>query len=142
PKPADLPEGIAVTCATTLSEPWLWHFAEFSDLAASTVSALRGILHNITLRVCFTTLYAGAEPVACGLGVVEGPLLGLFDIVTAAQARGKGHGTQLLQVMLAWARQNGVEMAYLQVMDDNVPARRLYDKLGFGEIYKYWYRVR
>jgi N-acetylglutamate synthase len=72
---------------------------------------------------------------------VEGSLLGLFDIVTAATARGRGYGTKLLLALLAWGRENDAEHAYLQVMDENIPAQRLYAKLGFTEIYKYWYRV-
>ena len=66
----------------------------------------------------------------------------MFDIVTHLQARRQGYGTQLVLSILAWARQRGAHTAYLQVMLHNAPALRLYSKLGFGEIYQYWYRVK
>lgn len=60
---------------------------------------------------------------------------------TAPEHRKKGYGTQLVASMLQQAQQNGATHAYLQVMKENVPARRLYAKLGFQELYDYWYRV-
>jgi N-acetylglutamate synthase len=134
-------EGMQVKCETTFSESWLADFATFSQTTDAALPKLVGILKQILPLHCFITLYHQSTPVACGLGVVEGSLLGLFDIVTAASARGKGYGTQLLLALLAWGKDNGATYAYLQVMDENIPAQRLYEKLGFAEIYKYWYRV-
>jgi N-acetylglutamate synthase len=134
-------DGMQVKCETTLSESWLADFVTFSQTTDAAVPALVGILEQILPLHCFVTLYHQSTPVACGLGVVEGSLLGLFDIVTAATARGRGYGTKLLLALLAWGRENDAEHAYLQVMDENIPAQRLYAKLGFTEIYKYWYRV-
>ena len=103
---------------------------------------MRAILQNIAPACCFVTQWVGGSPVACGLGVLEGSLFGLYDIVTDPNERGKGYGVHLLHTLLAWAREKGASHAYLAVMDDNAPARRLYDKWGFVEAYKYWYRVR
>jgi N-acetylglutamate synthase len=134
-------DDMQVKCETTFSESWLADFVTFSQATDAAGPALVGILEQILPLHCFITLYHQSTPVACGLGVVENSLLGLFDIVTTASARGKGYGTQLLLALLAWGRDHGVEHAYLQVMDENTPAQRLYAKLGFAEIYKYWYRV-
>jgi ribosomal protein S18 acetylase RimI-like enzyme len=43
--------------------------------------------------------------------------------------------------MLRWAQEHVAAHAYLQVMNSNAPARHLYAKLGFLEIYQYWCRV-
>jgi ribosomal protein S18 acetylase RimI-like enzyme len=43
--------------------------------------------------------------------------------------------------LLSWGRKMGAEQAYLQVMLSNEPALSLYEKLGFREAYRYWYRV-
>ena len=43
---------------------------------------------------------------------------------------------------MAWGRENGATTAYLQVVDANAVARRLYQTLGFEDAYKYHYRRR
>ncbi len=139
--PDSLPDGHAVV-ESTLSDAWLDSYTAFSNNAPQTLPARRAILENIAPACCYVTQWIDGMPVACGLGVLEGALFGLYDIVTSPEQRGKGYGVHLLHSLLAWARENGASHAYLAVMDDNAPARRLYDKWGFGEVYKYWYRVR
>ena len=136
-----LPDSHAVT-ESTLSDGWLESYTGFSNTQPETLAPMRAILENIAPACCYVTQWADGAPVACGLGVLEGPLFGLYDIVTSPTERGKGYGVYLLHSLLAWARAQGASHAYLAVMDDNAPARRLYDKWGFVEVYKYWYRVR
>ena len=122
--------------------PWLDLFCRMNRIAEKHRASLAGILAHITGRRAFATLSVGGQPVACGLGVLEGENLGLFDIVTAPQHRRKGHSNRLMNGLMAWANQAGATRAYLQVMLDNGPALRLYEKMGFAEIYRYWYRLK
>ncbi|RLT43614.1 MAG: GNAT family N-acetyltransferase [Chloroflexi bacterium] len=139
--PDTLPDGHAVV-ESALSDAWLGSYTTFSATPPETLAPMRAILENIAPACCFVTQSVGGVPVASGLGVREGPLFGLYDIVTSPTQRGKGYGVHLLHTLLAWARENGASHAYLAVMDDNAPARRLYDKWGFVEVYTYWYRVK
>lgn len=139
--PVAIPDSHAVI-ESTLSDAWLDSYTTFSATPPETLAPMRAILDNIAPACCYVTQWVGGVPVASGLGVLEGPLFGLYDIVTSPTQRGKGYGVHLLHGLLAWARENGASHAYLAVMDDNAPARRLYDKWGFVEVYKYWYRVR
>jgi len=66
----------------------------------------------------------------------------LFDIVTHPNFRNRGYGRQLVLDLLSWGKERGARIAYLQVMLDNAPALRLYSKVGFEEIYRYWYRIK
>jgi GNAT superfamily N-acetyltransferase len=84
---------------------------------------------------------AAGEPVSCGLAVVHGQCLGLFDIATRADQRGKGLATRLCQGLLAWGRAQGCDTAYLQVMASNLGAVHVYERLAFRRRYHYWYRV-
>ena len=77
---------------------------------------------------------------ACGQFAIENQLVGLYDIFTAAPARGHGLATALCRLLLAEARRRGARHAYLQVEADNLPARAVYRKLGFSDAYSYHYR--
>ena len=75
------------------------------------------------------------------MGVVSAQALSIVDVVTAAEYRQQGYGTTLLGQLFAWAQRAGASDAALQVQADNAPARALYTRLGFREVYQYWYRV-
>lgn len=139
--PAEIPGGQA-HLERALTAEWLASYTDFSAVHAQDLPPIRGILENLGLSCCFVTQWVDGRPVAAGLGVKEGGLFGLYDIVTSPNEQGKGYGVHLLHALLDWAWAEGASHAYLAVMDDNAPARRLYDKWGFREVYKYWYRVR
>jgi ribosomal protein S18 acetylase RimI-like enzyme len=79
--------------------------------------------------------------VATGLTIVEDGVAGLFDIVTHAEARRRGHARRVVATLLALGHAMGARHAYLQVESGNTPARLLYKQFGFAERYCYWYRV-
>ena len=102
----------------------------------------RSILKTILGETLFASLSIEDDPVACGLGVLEGEIVGIFDVLTRQARRNMGYGTRLMAGLLARACQAGARHAYLQVMYSNAPARHLYTKLGFQELYTYWYRIQ
>lgn len=113
-----------------------------SDTNGNNIATMRQMLSSIIPQKCFISLYQQENVVACGLGVLERGFLGIFDIVTDWNYRNQGFGEQLVLNLLKWGKENGAKHAYLQVMLNNQPASRLYRKLGFQEIYRYWYRVK
>ena len=120
---------------------------------AERVGALRGSplaqrqAHSerlLTLPAPFSAfeLRADGQPVACGQFALEGDLVGLYDVFTAAAERGKGLAGALCSHLLARARARGARHAYLQVEGDNHAARTVYHRLGFADGYSYHYRAR
>jgi len=101
----------------------------------------KAILGRVIGRICPLVLRHRKEITACGLGILQGDLLGLFDIVTRESIRRRGYGRAVTEGLLAWGRGQGAAYAYLQVMVNNEPAQRLYAGLDFSEQYRYWYRV-
>jgi len=82
-----------------------------------------------------------AERVVCTAQVaVEDEFAGIYDVVTAEDARGRGHATLACAWLTSWAWQHGAHAAYLQVSADNAPALAIYRKLGFATLYTYHYR--
>ena len=124
------------------ADDWAEHYQQISGKASAHAPIQRQILNRITGQVSFITLCDAGQPVACGLGVLENGYLGVFSVLTAPSEWGKGWGAQLMSCLLRWARQKGGQHAYLQVDADNPPALRLYQKMGFTELYPYWYRIK
>lgn len=134
--------GLTVQGSDELTGEWLERFMRLNEVPAESRDVLWRTLANLLPAYRFLTLWDGPQPVACGLGVCQNGFLGFFDIVTATHARRQGHGLRLMEALLEWGQSLGAHTAYLQVMDSNRAARQLYSRLGFAEIYKYWYRVQ
>jgi GNAT superfamily N-acetyltransferase len=88
----------------------------------------------------FVVVRDGERVVCTAQVAVEGELAGIYDVVTAEDARGRGHATLACAWLMSWAWQHGAHAAYLQVSADNAPALAIYRKLGFATLYTYHYR--
>ncbi len=120
---------------------WIDGFCECSRTEARKDTIAR-ILRNVISRKVVASLSVGSEIVACGYGAVDRGQVGLFDIVVEEGMKGKGFGERIVSAILDGAKAMGAECAYLQVVAANAPALGLYGKLGFSELYRYWYRKK
>jgi ribosomal protein S18 acetylase RimI-like enzyme len=77
---------------------------------------------------------------ACGQSAREGDLVGLYDIYTREDQRGRGLASLLCERLLSQAGSEGAAVAYLQVEATNASALRVYQRLGFVDGYTYHYR--
>ena len=64
----------------------------------------------------------GGRVAATGLAMIEGDWVGLFDIVTHAELRRRGHARTIVAALLREAWELGARHAYLQVQADNESA--------------------
>jgi GNAT superfamily N-acetyltransferase len=83
-------------------------------LAALLAGKVVGIAHYLYHRSCWTA----------------GDYCYLQDLFVAAEARGKGVGTELIREVETIARASGASRIYWLTKEDNVSARALYDKLA------------
>jgi ribosomal-protein-alanine N-acetyltransferase len=81
---------------------------------------------------------AGREPRTEILGFLVARHLAaeweLENVVVAAAGRRKGLGRQLIEALLAHARETDSEAVFLEVRESNAAARRLYEAAGFHQI--------
>jgi N-acetylglutamate synthase len=134
-----LPEGIV--SGSAFDEPWIEGFCGCGEKGKS-IGTIRRILGNVVCEKVVVAKVLGGRVVGCGYGAVERGWAGVFDIVVERAARGRGFGEEIVRSILGKATAMGAERSYLQVVSGNVPAERLYSKLGFRELYRYWYRVK
>lgn len=131
-----------VTLAADANDQWLNAYFRLNNVQEKYMPTMRQMLLHIAPQKCLAAVYVNGQIAAVGLGVLDRGFLGLFDIVTEPTMRQKGYGHQLMLYLLNWGKANGADYAYLQVMLSNSPALYLYEKLGFHEVYRYWYRVK
>jgi len=125
-----------------ITDKWLDNFCHIAGLSETHKNTAKMMLSTLVPQSCFMSLLHEGKAIAFGLGVLERGFLGLYDIATAPDYRGRGFGEQLVLNLLQWGKANGAAQSYLQVMLDNEPALKLYAKLGFQEAYRYWYRIK
>lgn len=131
-----------VELLTQPNDQWQNHFFRMNSVKEQFFPVMQYMLNSISLPICCAAVYLHDQVAAVGLGVLDDGFISLYDIVTAPEQRNQGLGKQLLLHLLNWGKSQGARQACLAVVAANAPAVRLYDKLGFREVYPYWYRVR
>ncbi|MGX8711915.1 MAG: GNAT family N-acetyltransferase [bacterium] len=132
-----------VEVSEKIDEEWLNAAVCFSDIHHKAMQNIqKRILRKIAGRTVFVKVRQDKRVVGCGLGVLDGGSIGLYDIRVDENHRRSGFGTRICRTILqAGKAANGME-AYLQVSCENHKAISLYQKLGFHVLYHYWFRVK
>ncbi len=123
-------------------DAWLDVYDRCGERPGAGRAVHRALLESVRGERVLAALEDGGALAGCGVGVRDGGLAGLFDLAVAPAERGRGLGRRLVEALLGWAAGGGARTAYLQVLATNAAAIRLYERLGFGEAYRYWYRAR
>lgn len=110
------PEALAALHARAFTTPRPWNAAEFAGWLADPLAFI---------------LVEGDAGFLLGRAVAgEAELL---TVAVAPEARGRGLGQRLVSRFLYQARLRGAEVAFLEVAEDNAPARAVYTRAGFAE---------
>ena len=135
------PPQLTTRVGSTPDEEWLTVAGEHGRFAGNREIYL-GILNRIATPLGFAVARRANRAIAAGLGVVDGPWLGIFNMATLPDERRQYAATAVLGALVGWASAHGAGSAYLQVEESNHPARALYRALGFVHAYSYHYRTR
>lgn len=104
---------------------------EAEDTAEGGLAALRramGIGHGFPL--CHYLGRLAGEPVATASLLPAGGIVGIYDVSTVPEARGRGIGTSMTLAALQVARTLGYGIAFLQ---PSAMGRPLYERIGFRQ---------
>ena len=88
------------------------------------------------------SIHDGSRIVATGLGILDRDFIGVYAIHVHPDYRRKHYASAICRTILAGGYRKGAKHAYLQVVEDNESAIRLYESLGFSYLYKYWFRLK
>ncbi|MDR0272349.1 MAG: GNAT family N-acetyltransferase [Clostridiales bacterium] len=132
-----------VVISDKITSEWHEDFFRLSEITDVMKKETDKIIHsNIINKKLYASISENGKCIAAGMCVVEREYVGLYDIVTDKNFRGKGLGFDICAALLNNSMQLGAKHAYIQVVAENTPAVALYKKLGFENCYQYWYRVK
>jgi GNAT superfamily N-acetyltransferase len=131
-------DGVTVRLADRPDEAWLARFR--TDDPGSRTDAAMHLLAGHD-RVVFASVDDGDGCAAIARGVVDERWCGLACVDVVPGQRRAGLGRAVSAAVMRWGAHQGARRAYLQVMDDNPPAWRLYEQLGFALHHGYAYRT-
>lgn len=77
-----------------------------------------------------------------GLGILDRDYIGIYAIHVREDLRRMGLARQICTALLSEGSKKGARKAYLQIVEGNLPASKLYESLGFRPLYQYWFRVQ
>lgn len=118
---------------------WLADDAALNGGGGARHTVTKALFENLAPCAAFVRLLAGDHTAALGLAVVERGWMGIYNVAVAPELRQRGIGRMLMQTLINWGVAEGATYGYLQVMLNNPTALHLYARLGFQEVYQYWY---
>jgi ribosomal protein S18 acetylase RimI-like enzyme len=133
-------DGIIVS--SDFERQWVENFISFSRIEEKHKSTFKTILDNIGIEKIIILKKSENGIAGCGYGAIDRNYLGIFDVVVKEKLRGKGYGSEIVEALLSEAAKRGVENSYLQVFSHNAAARHLYEKMGYREKYRFWFRKK
>ena len=110
-----------------------------SEIHRKVVPSMYNAIPKETICVC---VRKDGEIAATGLGILDREYIGIYAIHVREDLRRQGLARKICCTLLNEGAKKGADKAYLQVVEGNVPARKLYESLGFTQLYTYWFRVK
>lgn len=120
---------------------WLQVLSESSGKCGTDQAVHMKILRRIRAPRARTVHSKGFPSLTCGLGMLVGEKVGLFDIAIRQDHQRRGLARRLCGGLLGWGARQDAQTAFLQMVESNLPAISLYEQLRSKIAYRYWYRV-
>ena len=134
----------AVTFYDHIPEEWIFSLFDLKNTTDPIHRKVVPSMYNAIMKetVCACVRDENGVITGTGLGILDRDYIGIYAIHVRDDLQRKGLGRQICTGLLQKGLERGAKNAYLQVVKNNEKARRLYESLGFQEIYSYWFRVK
>lgn len=123
------------------NQSWLQQFIGLKKVPAERQPIYASIFEAIQADKCFASLRIDGEVAALGTVVSQGNFAYISNLMVAPSYRRRGLAACIMGELTRWAIERGAAELYLQVLQDNVAAVRLYQTLGFDIVARHHYRV-
>jgi N-acetylglutamate synthase len=137
PGPGDCGAAPSVTFAARPDEAWLARYRyQGVELPARAVRLLLSAPWQ-----AFASLAVDGETAAVGRVSVGAGWAGITAVDVDPRYRRRGLGTLMTWALAGKAARQGARRLFLQVEEDNLAGRALYERCGFAGVHRYHYRV-
>ena len=121
-------------------DEWIDEYFECSEKDSRLKSTYALMLKKIKNKGVWVTYKENGKSAGFGYAIMENGYSGIYNLFVPQEYRGRGYAQAIMDKLLYESRRLGAACSYLQVEEENLPAERLYDKLGFEQAYRYYYR--
>lgn len=131
-----------VSISQTIHREWIDSLLSLNGTTNEIHKKIVPTMYNAIAKdtICVSIERQGAI-IGTGLGILDREYIGVYAIHVREDYRKQGLARSICTSILKEGTRRGAQKAYLQVVDKNDPAFRLYKSLGFQYFYTYWFRV-
>jgi ribosomal protein S18 acetylase RimI-like enzyme len=124
-------------------EKWFSDRQTINEIDKIQMNGRKEILRRIAQsNVGYFKAVEGANTLAVGLAILQENYMAIYSMFTHPDYRRQGIAQTLMTKMIDWGDINLVDKIFLQVETINEGARKLYEKVGFKERYRYRYLIK
>lgn len=97
------------------------------------------MLDKVCIRTDYLAIREQGKIVAVASSAMERGYMLIQNVVVHPDYRRKGYGKMLCKALMSKGKSDGAKKAWLQMVQTNEGAYKLYDGLGFKKVYTYRY---
>ncbi len=124
------------------TEEWLEDYCICCNKTEDDKKSLRSAWQKVLVDHCFIAYKVEGKRIAFGMGAIQDGYIGIYSVSVNQAYRRQGYGRGIMEALLSYGKSKGCEKSYLQVEVSNEKANALYEKLGYKEIYQYYYLLK
>ena len=133
-----MPEG-DITFYNKPVKEWLCAYFEYEGFGQKSQATYRRMLDKLCIKTDYLEIREHGKIIAVASSATERGYMLIQNVVVHPDYRRKGYGKLLCKALMSKGKSDGAKKAWLQVVQTNEGAYKLYDGLGFKKVYAYRY---